>query len=58
MLTHKTLASYYHDVFVMSQHTRYTLTELEDMVPFEKYLYLDMKIEDIERQKEKNKNAR
>ena len=42
----------------MAQHHNYTITELEDMMPYERDLYVDMLLSFLEKQKqemEKNK---
>lgn len=36
----------------MVQQSNYTLTELEEMVPYEKYIFMDMTIEHLKRLKE------
>lgn len=41
----------------MVQHSNITMTELENMVPFEKYLFLDMLIDEMEKKQEAQKNA-
>lgn len=57
MLIHTDLAHYYYNNFVMVQHSNITMTELENMVPFEKYLFLDMLIDEMEKKQEAQKNA-
>jgi hypothetical protein len=37
------------------QYHKYSLTEIENMMPFEKTLYVDMLVKHLEEQKEKNK---
>jgi|TARA_Y100000310_G_scaffold115139_1_gene113674 hypothetical protein len=37
------------------QHHKYSLTELDNMIPFERKLYLQMLISYLEEEKEKNK---
>ena len=42
----------------MAQHHNYSITELEDMMPYERDLYVDMLLSFLEKQKqemEKNK---
>lgn len=41
MLNHMSLQTYYHTVFNMVQHHRYTLTELENLVPYELDIFVD-----------------
>ena len=45
MLAHNSLESYYQTQFAMVQHHKYTLTELENMIPYELDLYLTMLVE-------------
>lgn len=47
MLGHTTLENYYQTQFSLVQHHKYTLTELENMIPYELELYLNMLIEYI-----------
>jgi hypothetical protein len=35
----------------MAQHHKYSITEIEEMIPYERDLYLDMLLEFIEEQK-------
>jgi|TARA_R110002126_G_scaffold3338_6_gene19118 hypothetical protein len=35
------------------QHHKYSLTEIDNLIPFEKALYVDMLIKHLEKQKEK-----
>ena len=37
------------------QHHKYSLTELENMLPFERRIYLQMLLDYIEEENEKNK---
>ena len=39
----------------MAQHHKYSITELENMMPYERDLYFGMLIDWIEQQNEKNK---
>lgn len=36
------------------QHHKYSLTEIENMMPFEKYIYIDMLNKHIEEEEKKN----
>lgn len=40
-------------IFSMAQHHKYSITELENMMPYERDLYFGMLIEFIEQQNEK-----
>lgn len=39
----------------MAQHHKYSITEIEEMIPYERDLYLDMLLEFIEEQKNQKK---
>lgn len=39
-MAHTDLASYYQITFALMQHHKYSLTELENMIPWEKEVYL------------------
>ena len=39
-MAHEDLASYYKLNFALMQHHKYSLTELENMIPWEKEVYL------------------
>ena len=54
MLSHTDLYIYYQKMFGMIQHHKYSITELENLMPFERDLYFDMLINFIEKQEEMN----
>jgi len=39
-MAHEDLASYYKINFALMQHHKYSLTELENMIPWEREIYL------------------
>jgi hypothetical protein len=41
-MAHTDLASYYKINFALMQHHKYSLTELENMIPWEKEVYLTL----------------
>lgn len=49
------LYSYYKVNFVLSYNHDYSLTELEDMLPWERDIYLSMLAEQIEKEKEEQR---
>lgn len=51
MLNHESLGSYYKNTFTMIQHHKYSLTEIEQMLPFERILYIDMLDEFLDQMK-------
>jgi hypothetical protein len=54
MLSHDNLGNYYKVTFAMVQHHKYSLTEIENMIPFERQIYVDMLSEYLEKMEEKN----
>lgn len=51
-LSHNSLANMYYTNFALMQHHKYSLTELEQMMPFERDIYLQMLSSFLEKQKE------
>ena len=51
MLTHNTLPIYYQNVFALAQHYKYQISEIENILPYERDIYLDMLLEFLEEQK-------
>mgnify|MGYP003335454302 CR=1 FL=1 len=41
-LSHNTLENYYSVMFALAQHHKYSITEIENLMPFERDLYVDM----------------
>ena len=61
-LFHDSLFNYYKTNFAMMQHHKYSLTELENMIPWEREIYIGLlmqflKEEEERIEKEKRKNA-
>jgi hypothetical protein len=55
MLCHSTLANYYQNMFALVQHHKYSITEIEALIPYERDLYFTMLVNYIEEQNEKQK---
>ena len=55
-MSHTNLFVYYQKVFGMAQHHKYSINEIENLLPYERDLYFDMLIEFIQSQKEKERN--
>jgi len=53
-MAHTDLASYYKTNFAMMQHHKYSLTELEDMIPWEREIYITLLQNYIEEENLKN----
>ena len=56
---HDTLGNYYKTNFSLMQHHKYSLEELESMMPWERDIYVAMLIQyiEVENEKIKQKNA-
>lgn len=54
-LSHDSLTNYYQINFQLLNNFNYSLSEVEDMLPWEREIYLTMLIDDI---KEKNERAK
>jgi hypothetical protein len=52
MLGHNSLANMYHTNFTLMQFHKYSLTELENMIPFEREIYIQMLVSHLEQQKQ------
>lgn len=51
-LSHNSLVSYYQTNFALMQHHKYSLTEIDNMVPWEREVYLSMLTEWLKEQKQ------
>lgn len=58
MLSHETLANYYKTNFAMMQHHNYSLTELENQIPFEREIYVAMLLQHLEKEKRRYEEQR
>lgn len=57
-LSHNTLQNYYSTVFSLAQHHKYSIDEIERLVPFERDIYVDMLVthlKSVEEAKQRNK---
>ena len=52
-MAHEDLASYYKLNFALMQHHKYSLTELENMIPYERDIYVAMLQEHLQKEKER-----
>jgi|TARA_R110002153_G_scaffold272904_1_gene442417 hypothetical protein len=56
MLSHTNLGNYYQTVFAMVQHHKYSISDVEGLLPYERDLYFGMLVDHIEKQNEAQKN--
>tara|TARA_B100000683_G_scaffold257471_1_gene279013 strand:+ start:265 stop:444 length:180 start_codon:yes stop_codon:yes gene_type:complete len=54
-MAHTSLESYYKINFALVQHHKYSLTEIENMIPWEKDVYVTLLEQYIEEENLKNK---
>ena len=52
-LSHDSVENYFKTNFSMMQHHKYSLTELENMIPFEREIYVGLLLNYIKEEKEK-----
>jgi hypothetical protein len=53
-MAHESLASYYKINFALLQHHKYSLTDLENMLPWEREIYVSLLQQYIEEENLKN----
>ena len=53
MLSHDSLFNYYETNFALMQHHKYSLTELENMMPWEREIYLGLLEEHVRKENER-----
>lgn len=52
-LSHETLANYYKLNFALLQYHKYSLSEIEEMLPFEREIYVAMLVKYLEEEKQR-----
>ena len=57
ILRHDNLKNHYETNFALMQHHKYSLSELDDMIPWERLIYVNMLINFIEKENERLKQA-
>jgi hypothetical protein len=55
-MAHESLESYYKTNFALIQHHKYSLTELENMIPWEREIYITLLQQYIEEENLKNQS--
>ena len=53
MLSHDSVENYFKTNFGLMQHHKYSLTELENMIPFEREIYVGLLMNYIKEEKER-----
>lgn len=54
-LSHEGLVNFYNTNFQMMQHHKYSLSELEDMMPWEREIYISLLMNYLEEEKQRQK---
>lgn len=54
MFGYDNIVNYYKTNFALVQHHKYSITELENMIPWEKHLYIDL-LQDFIKTQEQNR---
>lgn len=57
-LSHESLENFYKTNFAMMQHHHYSLTELENMLPWERQIYVALLTHHVEEENERIKQRR
>ena len=55
-MAHEDLVSYYKLNFALMQHHKYSLTELENMIPWEREIYVGLLLQHLEEEEMKRKH--
>tara|TARA_Y100000590_G_C14867637_1_gene693850 strand:- start:112 stop:309 length:198 start_codon:yes stop_codon:yes gene_type:complete len=53
VLCHDSLANIFQTNFAMVQHHKYSFTEIENMMPWERDIYINMLVDHVEKENEK-----
>lgn len=57
VLSHNTLANYYQTNFSLMQHHKYSLGDIEGMIPWERDIYVKMLLDYLEKLKEERERG-
>lgn len=58
MLSHISLQNYYEIIWSMAQHHKYSIADIENLIPYERDLYFQLLVEHIKEQNEKAQQAK
>lgn len=56
-MSYNNLSNYYSTIFSLRQHHGYSITEIENLIPFEREIYLNMVISYLQELEEKKQKA-
>lgn len=51
-MNYNNISNYYTTMFAMVQYHKYSLSELEDLIPYERDIYVELLIDHLEKEKE------
>lgn len=57
-LSHNSLSNYFQTNFSLMQHHKYSLTEIENMIPWEREIYVKLLIDYLEELKQQQEQRR
>jgi hypothetical protein len=58
VLSHNTLANYYQTNFSLMQHHKYSLSDIDNMIPWERDIYVKMLIDYLDKLREEQEKQR
>ena len=58
MLSHDSLMNHYKTNFALMQHHKYSLTELENMLPWEREVYVSLLVNYLKEEKERREQEK
>ena len=58
ILSHNTLANYFQTNFSLMQHHKYSLSDIDNMIPWERDIYVKMLIDYLDKLKEEQEKQR
>lgn len=57
-MSHNSLANYYTTIFALAQYHKYSISEIEDLIPFERDIYIELLKDHLEKEKEELNKGR
>jgi len=57
MFSYNSVVSFYKTNFAMMQHHKYSLAEIENMIPWERYVFIDLLSEFLKKQEQDRRDA-
>ena len=57
-LSHESVYNYYNTNFQLMQHHKYSLTELDDMMPWEREIYIKLLLDHLEEERRKAEQSK